>query len=367
VTGILPLNDLQAQHASIREELDLAIKGIIDSGRFILGLPVEQFESSFARFCGTHHAVGVASGTSALHLALLSCGLGPGDEVITTPLTFAATAEAIAHAGCRIVFADVNPMTGNLCPERVAERITPRTRAILTVHLYGGMSDVDALQSLADDRDIVVLEDAAQAHGARLRGRRAGAIGRAGCFSFYPGKNLGALGDGGALTTDDPEIASKVRRLRDHGRAGKYLHASIGFGERLDAIHAAVLEVKLRRLNAWTERRREIARRYDRALAGSERFRPLGKLEDSEHAHHLYVVRCEDRDATSSALEAQLIRTGIHYPVPLHLQPAFADGYGPGDFPVAEEMARTVLSLPMFAELEDAQAERVIDAVLAVR
>lgn len=361
---VIPLVDLSAQYAAIRPEIDTAIQRVLDSGAFILGHEVEQFENAFAAYCDVRHAIGVASGTAALHLALLGCGIGPGDEVITTPLTFAATVEAIAHAGAHPVFADIDPRTCNIDPSAVAAAIGTRTRAIVGVHLYGIPIDVDPLHTIAERHRLLLIEDAAQAHGARYRGQRIGGLGAAAGFSFYPGKNLGAYGDAGIVTTNDADIAARVRRLRDHGRSGgKYRHTVIGYGERLDALQAAVLRVKLHHLDEWNTRRRRAADRYRELLAGLPAV-PQAVANDVEAAYHLFVVRLSERDRVLAQLHAMGIGAGVHYPVALHMQPAYAHlGYGAGSFPHAERAAAEVLSLPLYPEITEAQLVEVASAL----
>lgn len=363
---MIPLLDLKAQHAPLRGDLAAAIERVLASGQFVLGAEVEAFEEHFASYCGTRFAIALNSGTSALHLALLAAGIGPGDEVITTPMTFVATAAAVLYSGARPVLVDIDPVSWTIDPERVAAAITPRTRAILPVHLHGRMAAMDELLSLADARGLAVIEDAAQAHGAELAGRRAGSIGDAGCFSFYPGKNLGACGEGGALVTDDARIADAVRLLRDWGQAGKYHHVVNGYNYRMDAIQAAILDVKLGRIEAWTEARRRHAQRYGALLAGAGIGTPQAPL-DARHVYHVYAVRVPARDAVRQQLHEMGIATGIHYPVPVHLQPAYAQlGYRRGDFPIAEKLAAETLSLPMYPELSADQVDSVAQAVASL-
>ncbi len=361
---MIPLVDLTAQYAAIRPEIDIAIQRVLDSGAFILGHEVEQFEHAFAAYCDVQHAIGVASGTAALHLALLGCRIGPGDEVITTPLTFAATVEAISHTGARPVFVDIDPSTYNIDPSGVEAAIGRRTRAIVGVHLYGNPVDADPLRTIADRHRLRLIEDAAQAHGARYRGRHIGGLGTVACFSFYPSKNLGAFGDGGIVTTNDSDIATRVRMLRDHGRpGGKYRHTVIGYGERLDALQAAVLRVKLRHLDEWNTRRRRAADRYRELLAGLPAV-PQTVANDVEAVYHLFVVRLPERDRVLEQLHAMGIGAGVHYPIALHMQPAYADlGYGPGSFPHAERAAAEVLSLPLYPEITEAQLVGVASAL----
>ena len=359
----IPLVDLKAQHRSIKAELDAAIGSVLESGRFILGPEVQAFEREFGDYCGTRHAVGVNSGTSALHLALLAAGVGPGDEVIAPAFTFVATVAAIEYTGARAILVDVDPLTLTMDPARLEAAITTKTRALIPVHLYGQPADMDPILSIARAHGLVLVEDAAQAHGAEYRGRRVGSIGDMACFSFYPGKNLGAAGDGGALTTSNDEYAQAVRVLRDWGAPEKYLHVVKGFNFRLDEIQAAILRVKLRRLEAWTELRRRHARTYSTLLSGAAVARPVA-ARDVRHVYHIYAVRTHARDRVRSELHAAGVQAAIHYPIPVHLQPAYANlGYTRGDFPVAERAADEVLSLPMYPELTSRQIERVAGAV----
>lgn len=361
---MIPFVDLKAQHAALREELLAAIDGVLRSCEFTLGREVAAFESSFADYCGAEQGVGVNSGTSALHLALLAAGVGPGDEVITVPFTFMATASAIQYTGARPVFVDIEPQSFTMDPAAVEAAITPRTRALLPVHLFGQMADMDPLMAIARRHGLVVIEDAAQAHGALYKGRRAGSIGDMGCFSFYPGKNLGACGEGGMVVSSQPDAVKRMRMLRDWGAERKYHHVLKGYNYRLEGIQGAVLNVKLRYLEGWTEARRTAAARYDRLLAGG----PLGlpqAMPWNLHVYHVYAVRCADRQALQQGLSDAGIHTGIHYPFPVHLLEAFADlGCRAGQFPHAEQAAREVLSLPMFPELTPAQSAEVAQAVL---
>jgi dTDP-4-amino-4,6-dideoxygalactose transaminase len=331
---------------------------------WVLGADVEAFEAEFAMYCGTRHAVGTDCGLSALELILRGYGIGTGDEVITAANTFIATVLAISHAGATPVLVDVDPVTRNIDPEQVERAITPRTRAIMPVHLYGRPAAMDAIGAIAAEHGLRVVEDAAQAHGARYRGRRAGALGDAAGFSFYPAKNLGGFGDGGAVVTDDDDLAASVRMLRDYGQRRKYDHAVKGLNRRLDTLQAAVLRLKLRRLDAWNARRRELAGRYTVALAGGAVTPPAGAGDDEEAVWHLYVVEGDDRDVLRARLTEGGVQTGIHYPVPVHLQPAYADlGLGPGSFPVTERLAGRILSLPMCPHLQDTDVDRVAEVI----
>jgi dTDP-4-amino-4,6-dideoxygalactose transaminase len=362
---VIPYGDLGTQYRSIKAEIDAAVLRVLDSTQFILGDEVAAFEREFAHYCGTSEAVGVNSGTSALHLALLAAGVGPGDEVITVPFTFVATAAAIVYAGARPVFVDVDPDTCNMDPAQVERAMTTRTKAIIPVHLYGHPADMDPILDLARRRGVTVIEDAAQAHGAEYKDRRCGSIGTLAAFSFYPGKNLGAYGEGGAVVTSDAALARKIRVMRSWGEERRYEHSVKGFNYRMDGIQGAILRVKLRHLEAWTEARRARAAHYERAFSSSGVKTPIER-PDCRHVYHVYAVRLAHRDATRAALQAQGIQTGVHYPIPIHLQPAHADlGYAPGDFPVSEALASQVLSLPMFAELTTEQVETVARAVVA--
>ncbi len=355
--------DLKAQYLSIKDEIDEAIKRVIDKTAFILGEEVRAFEEEFATFCGARYCVGLGSGTAALHLALLASGIGLGHEVITTPFTFVATAEAICHSGARPVFVDIDPATYNIEPSKIETAITDRTRAIIPVHLYGQPAEMDPIVAVVRKHGVRVVGDAAQAHGARYKGKQIGIVGDSVCFSFYPSKNLGAYGDGGAVVTDDPEIARRVKMLRNHGRESKYEHVEIGYGERLDELQAAILRVKLRHLEEWIEARLKHARLYGKLLADGDVATPYVS-SDVRHVYHLYVVRTNQRDAILARLRDQGIGVGIHYPSPLHLQPAFASlGYRRGDLPEAEAASREVLSLPMYAELEEVQVDGVARAI----
>jgi dTDP-4-amino-4,6-dideoxygalactose transaminase len=364
VSTTVPFLDLVAQQRGIRAELHAAVTQVLDSGNYVLGEHVAEFETAFADHCGVRHAVAVNTGTSALHLALLAAGIGPGDEVVTVPMTFVATVAAILYAGATPRFIDVDPVTWTMDPDALRRALTPRTKAIMPVHLHGRLADMAAIRAIADAAGIPVIEDAAQAHGAELDGRRAGSFGAAGCFSFYPGKNLGACGEGGALVTDRDDLAARARMLRDWGQSERYCHTLRGFNYRMDAIQGAALNVKLRHLDRWTAQRRAVARAYEDALAGApiQRAAPAG----DDHVWHVYAVRVRDRDAVRQELAARGVMTGIHYPVPVHLQPAYSDlGYGAGDFPVSEQLAREFLSLPIYPELTGAQIDAVCGALRA--
>ena len=361
---MIPFVDLKAQYLSIKTEIDAAILGVLDSCQFTLGPEVAAFEREFAAYCQAPHGIGVNTGTSALHLALLAAGVGPGDEVITVPFTFVATVSAIDYTGATPVFIDIDPRRFTMDPQAIEAAITERTKAIIPVHLYGQPADMDPIMEVAKRHGLVVIEDACQAHGAEYKGRRAGSIGDLGCFSFYPGKNLGAYGEGGMVVTASAEHARTIRMLRDWGAEKKYQHVLKGFNFRLEGIQGAVLRVKLRHLERWTEARRSAATRYDTLFTGSGVATPWAAA-DSRHVYHLYVVRSSNRQAWQDILTAQGIQTGIHYPTPVHLLPAFADlGYRAGQFPHSESAANEVLSLPMFPELTAAQGDEVARAVI---
>lgn len=365
MTKPIPFVDLRSQYAAIQDEVAGVIQGVLDSCTFIGGEPLAAFEQEFATFCQTDFAIGVASGTDALHLTLRALGIGAGDEVITVANTFIATGAAIEMAGARPVFVDIDPTFSTIDPALIEPAITARTRAIIPVHLYGQPADMDPILDIAQRYNLSVIEDAAQAHGAEYRGQRAGSIGHAGCFSFYPGKNLGAYGDGGAITTSDPKLVQRLLRLRDHGRSTKYEHAIVGYNSRLDALQAGILCVKLRHLEEWNCRRRQIAVWYRTDLRDSDVTIPAER-SGSTHVYHLYVVTTTERDRLQRRLTAMRIGTGIHYPVPLHLQPAFRHlGYRKGDLPHAEAAATRILSLPMFPELTRQQAAQIAESVRA--
>lgn len=359
----IPLVDLKAQYQAIRPEIDTAIERVITNTSFILGREVSQFEEAFAAFCEAQHCVGVSSGTSALHLAMLACGIGPGDEVVTTSHTFTATAEPIWMVGAHPVFVDIDETSYNLDPTQIEGAITPRTKAILPVHLYGQPADLDPILEVARQHNLLVIEDAAQAHGAAYKERRVGAIGDIGVFSFYPGKNLGAYGDGGAVVTNDEQLADKVRLLRNHGRTTKYEHLQLGYGYRLDALQAAILGAKLPHLEAWTEARRDHAHCYTELLDDCGVVVPL-EASYARHVYHLYVIRTPRRDDLLAHLKARGVGAGVHYPKPLHRQPAYVNsGYGDVVLPITEQVAAEVLSLPMYSELAEDQIVYVADAV----
>jgi dTDP-4-amino-4,6-dideoxygalactose transaminase len=360
---LIPLVDLKAQYARIKPEVDAAMQAVVDSTAFINGPQVRSFEEAFAVFCGVRHAIGVQSGTSALHLALMACDIGPGDEVIVPSMTFIATAEMIGRTGARPVFADVDPRTCNLDPNSFEEAITPRTRAVIVVHLYGQPAEMDVIQTIARRHGIRVIEDAAQAHGAEYRSRRVGGLGDVATFSFYPGKNLGAYGDAGAVVTDDDVIAGEVRLLRNHGRHSKYTHEREGFNYRLDTLQAAVLETKLQHLEDWNAARRRTAELYRELLTGL----PVELPYEAAHVrsvYHLFVVCVQRRDEVLAHLRGNGIGAGVHYPIPLHMQPAYAHlAYEPDDLPASRHAGEAVLSLPMYPELTEAQVRQVVEGL----
>jgi dTDP-4-amino-4,6-dideoxygalactose transaminase len=360
---MVPYLDLKAQYRGIASEIDAAVRRVLENCSFILGPEVADFEAAFARYCTARHAVGMNSGTSAIHLALLAAGIGPGDEVITAPFTFVATVAAIEYAGARPVLADIGADDFCLDPDGIEAAITPRTKAIMPVHLFGQCADMDRVGAVARRHGLLVIEDAAQAHGAEYRGRRAGTLGEMGVFSFYPGKNLGAAGEGGALVTDHPDFAARARVLRDWGAEKKYQHVYKGYNYRMEGLQGAILGVKLRHLEAWTEARRRNAARYAELLEGLPVRLPR-ELPGRRHVWHVYSIRTPRRDELQASLTARGIATGIHYPTPVHLQPAYADlGYKAGDFPVAEAASREVLALPIYPELTDDQLREVADGI----
>jgi dTDP-4-amino-4,6-dideoxygalactose transaminase len=360
----VPFLNLQAQHAPLRAEIDRAIGEVIDRGAFAGGPFVEEFEKDYAAFCRCEHAIGVGNGTDALWLALLASGVGQGDEVITVPSTFLATAEAITYTGAKPVFVDIDESTYTMDPAQLKAALTPCTKAIIPVHLFGQPADMDPIMEFARAHGLVVIEDAAQAHGAEYKGRRAGSIGNAGCFSFYPGKNLGAFGEAGAIVTNNAELAEKLRAFRDHGQTRKYHHTMIGWNCRMDGIQAAVLKIKLRYLTEGNEKRRAHAAFYAKAFAGIEEITVPAEADYAKHVYHVYAIRVPERDRVMQSLHEQGIGCGIHYPIPVHLQEAYRElGYGRGAFPVSERTSAEFLSLPMFPELTKSQLMEVTEAV----
>ena len=360
----VPSLDLKTQYLSIKPEIDAALANVLDSGQFVLGPEVAGFEQEFATYCGASECIALNSGTSALHLALLAAGVRPGDEVITVPFTFVASVAAVLYAGARPVLVDIDPRSFTMDPAVVESAITPRTKAILPAHLYGQPADLDPITEIARRHSLVVIEDAAQAHGAKYKGRPVGSIGDIGCFSFYPGKNLGAYGEGGAVTTSNSDFARTIRMLRDWGQDRKYHHALHGFNYRMEAFQGAILRVKLRHLESWIQARRAIADKYNQLLEGSAVDRPA-EMTWARHVYHLYTLRSKRRDLLQDSLRKKDIQTGIHYAMPAHLQPAYANlGYGRGSLPQSEKAADEVLSLPLYPEISDDQIEMVAKAVV---
>jgi dTDP-4-amino-4,6-dideoxygalactose transaminase len=360
----IPLVDLGAQHRQLETELQAAVQRVFQRSSFVSGPEVERFEAEFASYLNATSCVAVSSGTTALHLVLHALGIGPGDEVITVPNTFIATAEAISAVGAKPVFVDVNPVSYTMDPARAERAITAKTRAFLPVHLYGQPADMDALLEIAHGRSLAVLEDACQAHGAEYKGRKAGTLGAAGCFSFYPSKNLGACGEGGAVVTSDPDLAERIRLLRNHGSVSKYEHRFPGYNFRMEELQGAFLAVKLKYLDEWNERRRMLAQHYDRLFSGSGVVTPT-EMPYAKHVYHLYVIQAENREALRRRLTEQDIETGLHYPIPLHLQEAYRSlGYRRGDFPVSERLAERALSLPMYPDLTFEAVEHVASPIL---
>jgi dTDP-4-amino-4,6-dideoxygalactose transaminase len=358
--------DLRGEHAPIAADLRRAVDAVFASSDFVLGPAVEQFEREFAGYCSTAEAVAVSNGTTALHLALRCCDLKPGDEVVTVSMSFIATAWPILYEGARPVFVDIDPHRYTMDPDRLARAITPRTRAIVVVHLYGQCADMDPILEIARSRRIAVIEDAAQAVGASYKGRPAGSMGDFGCFSFYPSKNLGGAGDGGAVTTACRETAARLRRLRNHGQRERYWSDELGFNYRLDALQCAVLSVKLPRVDGLVARRRRIAAIYDSELAATAIDLPRA-CDDGLHSYHLYVIQDDNRDDLLRALRARGIQSAVHYPNPVHRQPPFAHAGGDRDLPVTEELARRCLSLPLHPGLSTAQVDAVVKAIREVR
>lgn len=362
----VPYLDLKAQYRSIKSEIHAAVSSVLESSQFVLGAEVAAFEQEFAKYCGAAHCVAVNSGTSALHLALLAAGVGPGDEVITVPFTFVASIAAILYTGARPVLVDIDPGSFNINPAAFEAAITPQTKAIMPVHLYGQSAEMDPILEIARKHRLAVIEDAAQAHGAKYKNRTAGTLGDIGCFSFYPTKNLGAYGEGGAVTTNDPDYAKKIRLLRDWGQDSKYHHLLRGFNYRMEGLQGAILRVKLRHLEQWTEARRAIAAQYNQRLANRGITLPR-EMPWARHVYHVYSLRTPDRDSFRAALQAHGIQTSIHYAIPVHLQPAYAElGYGTGSFPESEAAANEVVALPIYPELTESQVDLVCETVRKV-
>jgi dTDP-4-amino-4,6-dideoxygalactose transaminase len=360
---VIPFVDLKTQYLSIKDEIDTAVMKVLESTQFVLGNEVKALEEEFADYCNADIGIAVNTGTSALHLALLAAGIGAGDEVITVPFTFVATTAAICYTGATPVFVDINPVSYTIDVTQIEKAITERTKAILPVHLYGQPADMEPIMEIARRHGLTVIEDAAQAHGAEYKGQRVGSIGDIGCFSFYPGKNLGAYGEGGMAVTNNAEYAHTMRMLRDWGQERRYHHVLKGYNYRMDGIQGAILRVKLRYIEGWTEARRTHAAQYDQLLANSDVSIPA-VMSYSRHVYHVYAVRSPGRDALQQSLQEQEIQTGIHYPIPVHLQTAYSDlGYQQGDFPHSELAAREVLSLPMYAELTSAQVSKVAESL----
>ncbi|HEV2691246.1 MAG TPA: DegT/DnrJ/EryC1/StrS family aminotransferase [Bryobacteraceae bacterium] len=360
---MIPILDLAAQYRELKPEIDAAIARVLESSQFVLGNETAAFEEEFAAYCGVKYALGVNSGTSALHLALLAAGIGPGDEVITVPFTFFAPTATIGYVGATPVYVDIDPRTFNMDVRQIEAAITERTRAILPVHLYGQPADMDPILDIARRHKLVVIEDVAQAHGAEYHGRRAGSMGDLGCFSFYPTKNLGAAGEGGMVTTNNPEYARTVRMLRNWGEEQRYYPVLKGYNYRLQGIQAAILRVKLRKLEQWTEARRAHAAAYDRLLEDVDVVCPA-TIAGVRHVYCLYTIQAADRDVLQQRLEAAGIQTAVHYPLPIYLMPAYADPrYKAGDFPAAEACARSVLSIPVFEHLTAEQVEQVANGI----
>lgn len=366
----IPLLDLKAQYLAIKEEIDQAVLAVLDSSKFIFGPEMKTFEKEMAAYCQTNYAIAVGNGTDALVIALKACGIGPGDEVITSPFTFFASAESIAQVGAKPVFVDVDPHTLNMDPVKLEGCITPRTKAIIPVHIFGQMADMDPILALAQTYNLKVIEDAAQAIGADYKGRKAGSLGDAGTFSFFPTKNLGGYGDGGMIVTNDEALAAQARMLRFHGCQTKYYHDEIGYNSRLDELQAAILRVKFRYIDHWNQARAEKAAIYQQLLAP---LAEAGKVtlpsanEECRHVFHLYVLRTEKREKLMAALQEKGIASAVYYPLPLHLQKALAYlGYKAGDFPIAEEACRQALAIPCYPELEQEQQEMIAQAVLDV-
>lgn len=362
---IIPIVDLKLQYLSMKNEMEMAISNVLESGRYILGEKVELFENNFAKYCETRYGIGVANGTDAIHLALLACGVGKGDEVITVSNTATPTVLAITYTGAQPIFVDIEPEYFTIDADKIEERVTERTKAILPVHLYGQPADLDPILELAQKYDLRVIEDACQAHGAKYKGKRVGAIGDVGCFSFYPTKNLGGYGDGGMAVTDNEEVAEKLRMLRNYGMKKQYHSIIRGFNSRLDELQAAILDVKLKKLDEWNEKRRRNALIYNKYLEGSEVTVPAER-KGSFHVYHLFVIRIEKRDGLASFLDSRGVGTAVHYPVPVHLQEAFS--YLPsGGLPITERYAKHILSLPIYPELSEEQIQKISETIIEYR
>ena len=359
----VPLVDLVTQYKNIKPEMDAAIHGVLDSGAFILGPAVKTFEKNMAEYTGVKHALGVASGTDAIQLALMAYNIGAGDEVITTPMTFVATVEVMVLLGIKPVFVDIDPKTYIIDPNQIEDKITSKTKAIVQVNLYGQCADMDAINAIAKRHNLVVIEDSAQAVGALYRGKKATSLGDTGCLSFFPSKNMGAYGDAGMVLTNTDEIADRVRKLRVHGSATKYQHVYLGVNSRLDSLQAAILNVKLKHIDQWNEMRRQNAEKYNARLKDTPAVTPY-VADYNVHTYHQYTLQVDDRDGLQTYLKENGISTGIHYPIPLHLQPAYAGlGYQKGDFRVSEEVSSHVVSLPMYPELPEAYIDYTTETI----
>ena len=358
---MFPFLNLKAQHHALKADILAAVSEVLDSTAFAGGTYVTKFEEEFAAYCETKHGVGVGNGTDALWFALLALGIGPGDEVITVPNTFIATGEAITYCGAKPVFIDIDEQTYTMDPRLIEQAITPRTKAIIPVHLYGQMADMDPIMEIARKHRLAVIEDACQAHGAKYKGRTAGSIGDVGCFSFYPGKNLGACGEAGACITNSLELKNRMAMFRDHGQAKKYFHSVIGWNGRMDGIQGAILSIKLKHLKSWTDSRRAHARAYTQALSHVPGVLTPKEAAERQHVYHLYVLRVKQRDAVLKTLAERGVNCAIHYPVPLHLQDAYASlGIKPGSLPISERCAKEIISLPMFPELSAGDISKVV-------
>ncbi|MBI3411951.1 MAG: DegT/DnrJ/EryC1/StrS family aminotransferase [Planctomycetes bacterium] len=365
-TTPIPMLDLKAQYARIKDAADAAVMRVIESQHFINGPDVERLEQELATYCRAKHCIGVSSGSDALLVALMALDVGPGDEVITSPFTFFATVGAISRLGAKPVFVDINPVTFNIDPDAIADKVGPATKAIIPVHLFGQCAEMSPILEIAEQHHLAVIEDAAQAIGAEYQGRRAGSLGAAGCFSFFPSKNLGGFGDGGAVVCNDAALAEKIRLLRGHGSQPKYIHKLVGGNFRLDTIHAAVLRVKLPLLDSWSSAREQAAVHYTRlfATSGLGNLTVVPKVTQSRHIFNQYVIRCDDRDGLREHLRRRGISTEIYYPLPMHLQACFANlGYKKDDFPESEKASLSTLALPMYPELSTAQRERVVHTI----
>lgn len=359
----IPLLDLKAQYNSIKDELESAVLEVLRGGHYILGPKVEEFERTMAEYCGVKYAVGVANGTDALVLSLDAMGVGPGDEVITSPFTFYASAESISRLGATPVFVDIDPQTYNLVADDIEAKITPRTKAIIPVHIFGQPAEMDTINEIAAKHNIKVIEDACQAIGAAYRGKQVGSLGDAACFSFFPSKNLGGAGDGGLVVTDDEELAGRVRALRQHGSLKKYYHSLVGYNSRLDALQAAILSVKVKYIDAWNDARRQKALYYNELFAGTNVITPMA-LDHVRHVYHLYIIRVPNRADVEAALKAEGIGHGVYYPVPLHLQDVYKDlGYAQDSLPVSEAASYEALAIPLYPQLKEEDMRAIADLV----